>query len=115
MSQTTTTTSTIAHNFRHKRCSSHNQANNRLIELQAARAIEVLNFALLGMAMPLVIMYSSSRGSYIGGGLVRLFSEYGHVTSALVMRDADGNSKGFGFVNFKNAEDAAKVVDALNG
>ncbi|GJT84612.1 polyadenylate-binding protein 2-like protein, partial [Tanacetum coccineum] len=45
----------------------------------------------------------------------KVFSEYGPVTSALVMRDADGNSKGFGFVNFENAEDAAKVVDALNG
>nr|GEY75298.1 polyadenylate-binding protein 2-like [Tanacetum cinerariifolium] len=45
----------------------------------------------------------------------KVFSEYGPVTSAVVMRDADGNSKGFGFVNFENAEDAAKAVDALNG
>ncbi|XP_071726200.1 polyadenylate-binding protein 2-like [Rutidosis leptorrhynchoides] len=47
--------------------------------------------------------------------LNKVFSEYGSVTSAVVMRDADGNSKGFGFVNFENAEDAAKAVDALNG
>lgn len=47
--------------------------------------------------------------------LNKVFSEYGTVTSAVVMRDADGNSKGFGFVNFENAEDAAKAVDALNG
>lgn len=45
----------------------------------------------------------------------KIFSEYGPVTSAVVMRDADGNSKGFGFVNFENAEDAAKAVEALNG
>ncbi|XP_024966217.1 polyadenylate-binding protein 8-like isoform X2 [Cynara cardunculus var. scolymus] len=47
--------------------------------------------------------------------LNKVFSEYGTVTSAVVMRDADGNSKCFGFVNFENAEDAAKAVDALNG
>jgi len=45
----------------------------------------------------------------------KIFSEYGPVTSAVVMRDADGNSKGFGFVNFENSEDAAKAVEALNG
>ncbi|KAJ0685854.1 hypothetical protein HanLR1_Chr11g0407761 [Helianthus annuus] len=47
--------------------------------------------------------------------LNKIFSEYGTVTSAVVMKDADGNSKCFGFVNFENAEDAAKAVDALNG
>ncbi|MED6149578.1 Polyadenylate-binding protein 8 [Stylosanthes scabra] len=31
------------------------------------------------------------------------------------MRDADGKSKCFGFVNFENPEDAAKAVEALNG
>ena len=30
------------------------------------------------------------------------------------MRDGDGKSKCFGFVNFENADDAAKTVDALN-
>ncbi|KAJ0759492.1 hypothetical protein HanLR1_Chr04g0161921 [Helianthus annuus] len=47
--------------------------------------------------------------------LNKIFSEYGTVTSAVVMKDADGNSKCFGFVNFENADDAAKAVDALNG
>ncbi|CBJ48711.1 polyadenylate-binding protein, putative [Ectocarpus siliculosus] len=31
------------------------------------------------------------------------------------MRDMDGKSKCFGFVNFENADDAAKAVEALNG
>ena len=31
------------------------------------------------------------------------------------MRDGDGKSKCFGFVNFENADDAAKTVDSLNG
>ncbi|XP_076915893.1 polyadenylate-binding protein 2-like [Bidens hawaiensis] len=47
--------------------------------------------------------------------LNKIFSEYGTVTSAVVMKDADGNSKCFGFVNFENSDDAAKAVDALNG
>ncbi|GLU04237.1 hypothetical protein SLE2022_213960 [Rubroshorea leprosula] len=47
--------------------------------------------------------------------LKKIFSEYGAITSAVVMRDADGKSKGFGFVNFDNADDAAKAVEALNG
>lgn len=47
--------------------------------------------------------------------LKKVFGEYGPITSAVVMRDAEGKSKGFGFVNFDNADDAAKAVEALNG
>ncbi|KAJ0884285.1 hypothetical protein HanPSC8_Chr10g0431971 [Helianthus annuus] len=47
--------------------------------------------------------------------LTKAFSEYGTITSAVVMKDADGKSKGFGFVNFENADDAAKAVEGLNG
>lgn len=47
--------------------------------------------------------------------LKKTFGEYGAITSAVVMRDADGKSKCFGFVNFENADDAAEAVDALNG
>ena len=31
------------------------------------------------------------------------------------MRDEEGTSKGFGFVNFDDAEGAHKAVEALNG
>ncbi|KAK9112696.1 hypothetical protein Scep_020215 [Stephania cephalantha] len=47
--------------------------------------------------------------------LKRIFGEYGIITSAVVMKDRDGNSKCFGFVNFVNTDDAAKAVEALNG
>jgi len=47
--------------------------------------------------------------------LQKVFAEYGTITSVAVMRDEDGKSKCFGFINFENSEDAAKAVDALNG
>lgn len=47
--------------------------------------------------------------------LKKTFGEYGEITSAVVMKDGDGKSRCFGFVNFENADDAAKSVEALNG
>ncbi|KAL8141109.1 hypothetical protein V2J09_007130 [Rumex salicifolius] len=44
-----------------------------------------------------------------------IFGEFGPTTSVVVMRDGDGKSKGFGFVNYESADDAARAVDALNG
>ncbi|XP_058222085.1 polyadenylate-binding protein 8-like [Rhododendron vialii] len=47
--------------------------------------------------------------------LEKIFGEYGTLTSVVVMRDGNGKSKCFGFVNFENADDAANAVEALNG
>lgn len=47
--------------------------------------------------------------------LREIFSPHGAITSAVVMKDASGKSKGFGFVNFETAEAAAAAVDALEG
>jgi len=47
-------------------------------------------------------------------GLKTMFSKYGPVQSAIVMRDEQGKSKGFGFVNFEDADAAAVAVDDLN-
>ncbi|XP_022739980.1 polyadenylate-binding protein 4-like [Durio zibethinus] len=47
--------------------------------------------------------------------LKNVFGEYGPITSAVIMRDADEKSKCFGFVNFENPDDAARSVDSLNG
>lgn len=46
-----------------------------------------------------------------------MFAEHGTVTSCVVMKEEGegGKSKGFGFVNFEQPEDAAKAVEALNG
>lgn len=44
------------------------------------------------------------------------FAEFGEVTSAQVAIDRmTGRSRGFAFVEFANAEDAAKAVAALDG
>ena len=43
-----------------------------------------------------------------------LFQPYGDVTSAVVQVDEEGNSKGFGFVNFATHEEAQRAVDALH-
>ncbi|KAF2294743.1 hypothetical protein GH714_015931 [Hevea brasiliensis] len=47
--------------------------------------------------------------------LKKIFGEFGTITSAVLMRDGDGKTKCFGFVNFENADDAARAVEALNG
>ncbi|KAK9127593.1 hypothetical protein Syun_016390 [Stephania yunnanensis] len=47
--------------------------------------------------------------------LLEKFSEFGKVTSLLVSKDSDGNSKGFGFVNFESHDSAVKAMDAMNG
>ena len=45
----------------------------------------------------------------------KCFEAFGPISSAVIMRDGDGKSKGFGFVNFDNVDDAAKAVESLNG
>lgn len=47
--------------------------------------------------------------------LEKLFGAYGSITSAVVMRDANGKSRCFGFVNFQSPDAAAAAVEKLNG
>ncbi|KAL4402354.1 Protein phosphatase PP2A regulatory subunit B [Malassezia pachydermatis] len=44
----------------------------------------------------------------------KLFTKYGTITSAALATDSDGKSRGFGFVNFAEHEQAAKAVEELN-
>jgi len=43
------------------------------------------------------------------------FSTYGTITSAKVMKDERGGSKGFGFVCFSSPDEATKAVTEMNG
>ena len=44
-----------------------------------------------------------------------LFSQHGEVVSAVVLKDRmTGRSRGFGFVEMTNEEDAKKAIEALN-
>ncbi|KAK9908763.1 hypothetical protein WJX75_002528 [Coccomyxa subellipsoidea] len=47
--------------------------------------------------------------------LEKMFNEHGTVTSLAIMKDESGKSKGFGFINFEDAEGAHAAVTALNG
>ncbi|XP_057490982.1 polyadenylate-binding protein 3-like [Actinidia eriantha] len=47
--------------------------------------------------------------------LQKIFDKYGTITSAVVMRDANGKSRCFGFVNFQSPDAAAVAVENLNG
>jgi len=46
--------------------------------------------------------------------LEKLFSSEGTVISAKVIRDMEGNSKGFGFVEMETGEEAAKAIEKYN-
>jgi len=46
--------------------------------------------------------------------LRELFTPFGIIKSFIVMKDGEGKSKGFGFVNFETAEDAEKAVIGLH-
>jgi RNA recognition motif-containing protein len=48
--------------------------------------------------------------------LESLFSEYGTVSSVKIISDKyNGRSKGFGFVEMENDDEAKKAVSGLNG
>jgi len=48
-------------------------------------------------------------------GLKALFEPFGEIKSAIVMKDPEGKSRGFGFVNFGEHDDASKAIEELNG
>lgn len=48
--------------------------------------------------------------------LENLFGEHGEVTSAAVIKDRDtGRSRGFGFVEMANDDEAETAIAAING
>ncbi|KAK1434174.1 hypothetical protein QVD17_11093 [Tagetes erecta] len=51
---------------------------------------------------------------FTDSSLKEVFSKYGKITSAIIMKDAEGKSRGFGFVNFESHENAVNAIEALN-
>ena len=47
-------------------------------------------------------------------GLRKMFMRFGPIINVRVMRSAQGKSRGFGFVSFKNPQDAARAVAEMN-
>ncbi len=47
--------------------------------------------------------------------LTEFFGEGGNVTSAVIRRTPEGESRGFGFVNFESADEAKAAIDLFNG
>ncbi|KAK3195833.1 hypothetical protein Dsin_027143 [Dipteronia sinensis] len=97
----------------------------------AARALDMLNFTSLN-GKPIRIMYShrdpSLRKSGQGNIFIKnldkaidhkalqdTFSVFGNVLSCKVATDFNGQSKGYGFVQFDNDESAQKAIEKLNG
>jgi polyadenylate-binding protein len=45
----------------------------------------------------------------------RMFSQYGKITSHVLVRDDQGKSRGFGFVNYELHDAASRAVMEMNG
>eukprot|EP00262_Sarcandra_glabra_P014007 TRINITY_DN3996_c1_g1_i1.p1 TRINITY_DN3996_c1_g1~~TRINITY_DN3996_c1_g1_i1.p1 ORF type:complete len:627 (+),score=105.88 TRINITY_DN3996_c1_g1_i1:119-1999(+) len=43
------------------------------------------------------------------------FCEFGKITNLVIAKDENGNSKGFGFINFDTPDDAKRAMEVLNG
>ncbi|KAH9691976.1 polyadenylate-binding protein [Citrus sinensis] len=84
----------------------------------AANAKEALNFMPIN-GKPIRIMYShrdpSIRKSGYGNALCDTFAAFGTVLSCKVAIDSNGQSKGYGFVQFENEEAAQNAIKMLNG
>lgn len=61
-------------------------------------------------------MYVSNLGFHVQDeDLKQLFSSFGDVTSAKVIKDREtGRSRGFGFVEMESSEEGNKAMTALN-
>ncbi|KAJ3042816.1 Protein phosphatase PP2A regulatory subunit B [Rhizophlyctis rosea] len=74
-----------------------------------------LHFPTHGRSIPTTLSVKNLVESMTDDGLRALFEPYGEVTSAVVSKDEDGKSRGFGFVNYADHEAATKAVDELHG
>ncbi|KAH0448582.1 hypothetical protein IEQ34_022382 [Dendrobium chrysotoxum] len=98
---------------------------------EASRAMEALNFTLLS-GKPIRVMLSQRDPSIRKSGYANIFIKnldtnidnkalhdifvsFGPVLSCKVAVDSNGQSKGYGFVQFENEDSAQKAIRKLNG
>ena len=43
------------------------------------------------------------------------FSQFGKIASLVISKEDNGISRGFGFINFDNPDDARQAMDTMNG
>lgn len=61
-------------------------------------------------------LYMKNLDQDITEELIKLkFSQFGKISSVNIAKDENGNSKGFGFVNFESCDSAKRAMEAMNG
>nr|XP_010923280.1 polyadenylate-binding protein 7 isoform X2 [Elaeis guineensis] len=61
-------------------------------------------------------LYMKNLDQDITEELIELkFSEFGKISNVMIAKDDNGNSKGFGFVNFESPDSAKRAMEAMNG
>ncbi|KAI0689934.1 hypothetical protein C8T65DRAFT_745977 [Cerioporus squamosus] len=68
-----------------------------------------------GLIDPCNLFIKNLDTSIDSNGLFSHFRQYGQIVSARVMRNEQGESRGFGFVSYQTPDQAAAAMNAMNG
>lgn len=83
-------------------------------EAQLKRKLELLKIERINRSQGVNLYVKNLEDSINDERLQKEFSAYGTITSAKVMTDEKGRSKGFGFVCFSTPEEATRAVTEMN-
>lgn len=83
-------------------------------EAELKRKLELLKIERINRSQGVNLYVKNLEDSVNDERLQKEFSAYGTITSAKVMTDEKGRSKGFGFVCFSTPEEATKAVTEMN-
>ena len=84
-------------------------------QTRSERLIELRQLYMQRQAMGNNLYVRNFGPEVTGDDLKELFSNFGEITSARVMMDEGGNSRGFGFLSFVQAEAANQALKEMNG